>query len=145
MFGEAQGRRAIMVPVSPGYWWPSKGTQRSIASYFMWSLYVSKVQLYIKSIFASPKQLNNGGLLLHITSWLQGEKEVLLGLLCQFGDLLACSGGNVGRFLLYGKKRFHGAWWFAPALDPRGLILQWEGEKKHLPCWGTQEPSQPPN
>ena len=55
----------------------------------MWCLYVSKVQLYIKSIFASPKRLNNGILLLRGTSWLQDEKEVLLGLLFWFGDLLS--------------------------------------------------------
>jgi len=54
----------------------------------MWCLYVSKVQLYIKSIFASPKRLNNGILLLRGAAWLRGEKEVLLGLLFWFGDLL---------------------------------------------------------
>lgn len=55
----------------------------------MWHPYVSKLQLYIKGIFASPKWLNNGILLLRHTSWLQGGKEVLLGLLFWFGDLLS--------------------------------------------------------
>lgn len=54
----------------------------------MCCLYVSKVQLYIKSIFASPKWLNNGILLLCGTSWLQGVENVLLGLLLYFPDLL---------------------------------------------------------
>lgn len=50
----------------------------------MCCLYVSKVQSYIKSIFASPKWLNNGILLLCGTSWLQGVEKVLLGLLLWF-------------------------------------------------------------
>lgn len=135
MFGAAQGRPAIIIPASPGYRWPSKGRSGQLLCYLMWHLYVSKVQLCIKSIFASPKQLNNGLLLLPGTSWSQGEEEMLLGLLFGSRDPSGFppAAEKMGGFWCIGQSDF---------MVPAGLLLLsawgWSycrgrgGKKKHL-------------